>query len=149
TVDLGDSAVALLHAMVEDSWRRDLVRPRHHHLVGDGPEHAAVRSLRRAQDRPPYRRTPIIAITPDDPYEIGDLALQMLRERYRGWRGLRDPDTEIIHRLLGGDNPSQGEVLSIVLFDVAFHTELIRLGRRDARRWLRAHDGARFDDAPW
>ncbi len=149
-VDIGDTAVTLLHAMVEDSLRRDVRRLAqiNAHLVGGGPDVAAVRRLRRAKGRPPYRQVPCITIAPDDPYEIGDLAHQVFRDRYQGWRGLRDPDMEALYRLLGGDSPLQGELLSFVLFDELFHTELIRLGRRDARRWLHGNGGARFLSVP-
>ena len=146
TVDVGDTAVTLLHAMVEDSLRRDVARLAHvnAHMVGDGPAYAAIHELRDAQGKPPYRTVPFIAIAPDDPYEIGDLALQIFRSRYSGWRALRDPDLEIMHRLLGSDSPLQGEVLSFVLFDEVFHRELIARGRRDARAWLDEHSGEVF-----
>lgn len=140
-VDLGDTAVTLLHAMLDDSLRRDVRRlgEVNAHLVGDGPDHVAVRRQRTAQGRPPYRTVPYVAVAPDDPDEIGDVALDVFRRRYRGWRGVRDPDVEAIHRLLGGNSPLQGELLSFVLFDQEFHRELIALGRAAAKRWLAAH----------
>lgn len=140
--DLADAGVALLNAMIEDSLRDDLRRLEtvNAHLVGDGPGHAAVRRQRDAVGRPRYRRVPFIAVTPDDPAEIGRVAIEVFAARYRGLRGARDPDFEAMHRLAGGPSPLQGELLSYLLFDRDFHDELIRLGRRDARRWLDARD---------
>jgi NTE family protein len=148
-VDLGDTAVTLLQAMVEDSLRRDVRRLEriNAHLVGDDEEHAAVQRLRAARGRPPYRHVPHVTVAPDDPFEIGDLAIEVFRSRYRGWRALRDPDVEALHRLLGGDSPLQGELLSFVLFDDVFHRRLVEIGRRDARRVLAA-GGALFAPAP-
>jgi NTE family protein len=145
-VDLGDAAVTLLHAMVEDSLRRDVHRLARINtwLAEPGADPATVALLRGIAERPPYREVPFIVIAPDDPREIGDLARAVFDDRYGGWRALRDPDIEVMHRLLGGDSPLQGEILSFVLFDEVFHTELVALGRRDARRWLRANRGARF-----
>ncbi|HEX6256360.1 MAG TPA: patatin-like phospholipase family protein [Euzebyales bacterium] len=148
-VDLGDTAVTLLHAMVEDSLRRDVRRLARINtwLAATETDPATVALLRGVSGRPPYRDVPFIAIAPGDPYEIGDLARAVFHDRYGGWRALRDPDIEVMHRLLGGDSPLQGEVLSFVLFDEVFHAELVALGRRDARRWLRANDGAGFRTA--
>lgn len=137
-VDLGDTAVTLLQAMVEDSLRRDVHRLDriNAHLVGDDDEHAAVQRLRAARGRPAYRHVPYVAVAPEDPFEVGDIAMEVFRSRYRGWRALRDPDMEALHRLLGGDSPLQGELLSFVLFDEVYHERLVALGRRDARRVL-------------
>jgi hypothetical protein len=38
-----------------------------------------------------------------------------------------------------GRTRSRGELLSFLLFDHTFIEELMKLGRRDARRWLRRH----------
>jgi NTE family protein len=148
-VDLGDTAVALLHAMVEDSLRRDVHRLLRINgwLAEPGADAETVALLRGVAGRPPYREVPCIVIAPDDPWEIGDLARAVFDDRYGGWRALRDPDIEVMHRLLGGDSPLQGEILSFVLFDEVFHAELVALGRRDAQRWLRANDGAAFHTA--
>jgi NTE family protein len=48
--------------------------------------------------------------------------------------------------LLGGESPTHGELLSYLFFDTEFIEELIRMGARDARRWLRADPGP---DDPW
>ena len=70
----------------------------------------------------------------------------MFRDRYGGLKGLRSPDFPLLNRLLGGESPTHGELLSYLFFDREFIEELIRMGQRDARRWLRAGPGP---DDPW
>jgi len=68
-------------------------------------------------------------------------------DRYGGLRGLRAPDFQLITRLIGGESPTHGELLSLLFFDSAFTRELVRLGRDDASRWLaEMHDGG---EGPW
>ena len=69
------------------------------------------------------------------------------------WRGMRKADViapifgpallakrqPLLSRLLSGSARSRGELLSFMLYDEDFVAELIRLGRRDARRWLARH----------
>jgi NTE family protein len=63
----------------------------------------------------------------------------MFQERYGGLRGLRAPDYPLLSRLLAGSPRSRGELLSFLLYDEEFVAALVRLGRRDARRWLARH----------
>ena len=70
----------------------------------------------------------------------------MFRDRYGGLKGLRSPDFPLLNRLLGGESPTHGELLSYLFFDREFIEELIRMGQRDARRWLRVGPGP---DDPW
>ena len=65
----------------------------------------------------------------------------MFRDRYGGLKGLRSPDFPLLNRLLGGESPTHGELLSYLFFDREFIEELIRMGQRDARRWLRGGPG--------
>jgi NTE family protein len=69
----------------------------------------------------------------------------VFRDRYGGLKGLRAPDFPLLNRLLGGESPTHGELLSYLFFDPEFIEELIRMGQRDARRWLRAS----ADGDPW
>ena len=78
------------------------------------------------------------------PAAVAGLMLHMI---YGGWRGLRDLDYVVISRALGGRTRSRGELLSFLLFDPLFVSELISLGRRDAGRWLRRHPGFWCRDA--
>ena len=63
----------------------------------------------------------------------------MFERRYGGVRGIRDIDFVLLAALLGSRTRARGELLSFLLFDEQFIAELIRLGRRDAQRWLRRH----------
>ena len=70
----------------------------------------------------------------------------MFRSRYGGFKGLRSPDVRLLERLIGGESPQHGELLSYLFFDPEFIEELIRMGQQDARRWLEAPPG---EDDPW
>ena len=70
----------------------------------------------------------------------------MFRSRYGGWKGLRSPDFPLLNRLLGGESPTHGELLSYLFFDPEFIEELIEMGKRDAQRWLDTPPGP---DDPW
>jgi NTE family protein len=107
---------------------------------------AAARRYREARGKPPYRQIPYIFIAPAKHGAIGRLAGEVFRSRYGGWKGLRSPDFPFLNRLLGGDSPTHGELLSYLFFDPEFVEELIRMGQRDARRWLKAAPGP---DQPW
>ena len=110
----------------------------------DGGE--AGRRYREARGKPPYRRVPYIFIAPERRGAIGELATTVFRARYGGWKGLRSPDFPLLNRLLGGESPTHGELLSYLIFDPEFIEELIEMGRQDAKRWLDAPPGR---DDPW
>ena len=78
--------------------------------------------------------------------EAGVIAIFCGKLRYGGWKGLRSPDFPLLNRLLGGESPTHGELLSYLFFDPEFIEELIRMGQNDARRWLNAPPGP---DRPW
>ena len=99
---------------------------------------------RAARGKPPYRCVPYIFIAPEKRGAIGRLASEVFRDRYGGVKGLRSPDFPLLNRLLGGESPTHGELLSYLFFDREFIEDLIRMGQRDARRWLRAGP-----DDPW
>jgi NTE family protein len=63
--------------------------------------------------------------------------MEVFRSRYGGLKGLRSPDFPLLNRLLGGDSPTHGELLSYLFFDPEFIERLIAMGRQDAERWLR------------
>ncbi len=100
---------------------------------------AALR-YRSARGKAPYRRVPYIFIGPRRRNLIGELAMEVYRDRYRGRRrglaGRRRPDLMALGRLLGDTSPRSGELLSYLFFDPDFMEALIALGRQDARRWL-------------
>ncbi|MGI8574859.1 MAG: patatin-like phospholipase family protein [Egibacteraceae bacterium] len=142
-VDLGDGAVTLLNAMLEDCLRRDVrqLGEVNSFFADEQQEASASRRYRAALGKPAYRRVPFMVVAPPDPDEISRLAMDVYHANYHNLRGLLDPDFQLMHRLLGSDSPLQGELLSFLLFDADFIAELVRLGRRDARRWLREHPG--------
>ena len=138
-VDLGDAAVTLLNAMLEDSLREDLRRLGTLNEVLES-DREVVERWAQVRGRPEPRQIPYVAVAPGDDLEVGDLALEVYRRRYGGATGLlRDPDMQLIHRLTGSDSPLQGELLSYVLFDEEYFDRLVQMGRADARHWLDEH----------
>lgn len=97
------------------------------------------RAYRIARGHAPYRPISYALVSPRRRGEIGRLAEALFERRYGAWRGLRDIDFVVMARALGGRTGSRGELLSFLLFDSTFITELIGMGRRDAERWLRRH----------
>jgi NTE family protein len=107
----------------------------------------APRAYRLSRGHPPYKPIAYALVTPRRRGAIGRLAETIFESRFGGLRGVRDPDYAVISRMLGGRVRSRGELLSFLLFDPAFVTELIEMGRRDASRWLRRHPGFWCSDA--
>jgi NTE family protein len=105
------------------------------------------RAYRIARGHAPYRPVSYALVAPRRRGEIGRLAEAVFERRYGSLRGMRDLDYVIISRILGGRVRSRGELLSFLLFDPVFVTELIELGRRDATRWLKRHPGFWCKDA--
>lgn len=102
---------------------------------------------RESRSKRPYRTIPYMFVGPRTPSVIGALASETFRECYGGVRALRSPDFALLHRLLGGAGPMEGELLSLLYFDPPFIERLVDLGASDARAWLDAPDGA--PEAPW
>ena len=97
------------------------------------------RAYRLARGHAPYRPISYALVSPRRRGEIGRLAESVFSRRYGGLRALRDLDYIVISRALGAGTRSRGELLSFLLFDPVFVSELIAMGRRDATRWLRRH----------
>jgi NTE family protein len=97
------------------------------------------RAYRLSRGHAPYRPISYALVSPQRRGEIGRLAETVLKRRYGGLRGLRDLDFLLMAHGLGSHTRARGELLSFLLFDEAFIGELLRLGARDARRWLRRH----------
>ncbi len=113
---------------------------------GAGRASAAAVRYRKARGKNPYRVVPYIFVAPEKRGSIGRLASEVFYDRYGGLKGLRSPDFPFLNRLLGGESPTHGELLSYLFFDKEFIEELVRMGRNDARRWLRSDPGP---DNPW
>jgi NTE family protein len=107
----------------------------------------AARAYRTARGHRPYRAISYALVAPRRRGEIGRLAEEVFERRYGGLRGLRDLDYAVMSRALGGRARSRGELLSFLLFDPVFVSELIEMGRKDAQRWLRRHPGFWCRDA--
>jgi NTE family protein len=97
------------------------------------------RSYRLSRGHEPYRPISYALVSPRRHGEIGRIAQQVFQRRYGGFGSLRDMDYTVISRILGSGSQARGELLSFLLFDQEFTTELIELGRRDAQRWLKRH----------
>lgn len=140
--DFGDGALHVLQGMLVDPLIEDLRMLGNVNLFfGDGDEASAASAYRAARGKPPYRTVPYIFVGPERRGEIGELAIEVFRDRYGGMKGIRSPDFPLLSRLLGGESPTHGELLSYLFFDTVFIEELIAMGRRDARRWLDAPPG--------
>jgi NTE family protein len=99
----------------------------------------STRAYRIARGQVPYRPISYALVSPRRSGQIGRLAEAVFERRYGGLRAARDIDFALIAAALGGRTRARGELLSFLLFDESFIAELIKLGRRDANRWLRRH----------
>ena len=145
--DFGDGALHALHGALVDPLGEDMrMLGNVNEFFAGGDDAQAATRYREARGKPPYRRVPYIFVAPRRRGIIGDIASEVFRTRYGGLKGLRSPDFPLLNRLLGGDSPAHGELLSYLLFDQEFIEALIDLGRDDAEHWLNAPPGA---DEPW
>lgn len=90
---------------------------------------------------------PYIFIAPSDRLEIGRLARDVYKRRYSSIRGLaRDSNLALLGRAVNAERSAvHGELLSYLFLAREFIDELIKLGERDAERWL----GAKHDTGIW
>jgi len=140
--DFGDGALHVLQGMLVDPLIEDLRMLGNVNLFfADGAGAKAAVDYRAVRGKPPYRTVPYVFVGPERRGAVGELAAEVFRDRYGGLKGVRSPDFPLLSRLLGGDSPTHGELLSYLLFDEVFIAELIDMGRRDARRWLEAAPG--------
>lgn len=143
--DFGDGALQVLQGMLVDPLVEDMRMLGNVNLFfGDTERAPGATRYRRARGKPPYRLVPYAFVAPDRPGAIGELASEVFRSRYGGLKGLRSPDFPLLNRLLGGESPTHGELLSYLFFDPEFVEELIRMGREDAERWLGGRAGEGF-----
>jgi NTE family protein len=137
----------LVDRVIEDLRRMTAINSFFVEDASGGPSPAA-RAYRVARGRAPYKRIAYALISPERRGALGDLAEEVFRQRYGGWRGLRSPDFLLLARLLGGGRArARGELLSFLLFDETYVAELLAAGRADARRWLKQHPGFWSTDA--
>jgi len=145
--DFGDGALHALHGTLVDPLGEDMrMLGNVNEFFANGEEAPGAKRYREARGKPPYRSVPYMFVAPRRRGIIGDIATEVFRTRYGGLKGLRSPDFPLLNRLLGGDSPVHGELLSYLLFDQEFIEALIDLGRADAEHWLNAPPGV---DEPW
>ncbi|MEV4423071.1 patatin-like phospholipase family protein, partial [Patulibacter sp. NPDC049589] len=90
------------------------------------PAARASKKYRSARGKPAYRKIEYALVSPRHRGELGELADEVFDRRYRGWRGLLNPDLPLFSRLLGnGRTPARGELLSFLLFDDLYFDLLI------------------------
>jgi NTE family protein len=157
--DFGDGALHVLQGMLVDPLVEDMRILGNINMFFAGRENGAgssrkpaadgsvaARRYRKARGKPPYRCVPYIFVAPARRGAIGELAHEVFRDRYGGLKGIRSPDFRLLNRLIGGESPTHGELLSYLFFDPEFIEELIKMGQGDARRWLNSAPGP---EDPW
>jgi NTE family protein len=142
--DALDGATQLIQAVLVDPLVNDVhTLAAVNELLADDTQ-AKVRAHEKRTGR---RSVAYMLIAPEDPFEIGRIAREVYRERYRSPLGLiRSTNLSGLGRLLNtAKDASHGELLSYLFFDDEFILRLIELGRRDAERWLNEqHDRGRW-----
>jgi NTE family protein len=145
--DFGTSALHLLQGALADPLVEDMRKLGEINSFYTGAQATPGAARERgANGRPNYRRIPYIFVAPRRADAIAKLASKIFHERYGGLKALRSPDLAGLSRLLGGESPTHGELLSYLLFDPEFIQAMIKMGRADARAWLQAPPGP---DEPW
>ena len=131
--DFADGGLQLLHATLVDPLVHDIQS-----LAKRNELLAQVRSDHSSETTSaPYRLLPYIFVAPGPENDFGKIASEIYKRHYRlPRRGLRSLDLTVLGRLVDGDDPMHGELLSYLFFAPEFLEELISLGREDARRYL-------------
>jgi NTE family protein len=127
--DVDDALVMLLDAAFGDRMVEDLrTLTKVNQLVaagGAGSDSGRRRSV-----------VPHLFAGPPERATLSRLAAEVYRDRFTGLRGklraLREPDLPMLARVLGGDGPRRGDVLSYLLFDPEFIERAIALGEQHA-----------------
>jgi NTE family protein len=142
--DAIDGATQLIQAVLVDPLINDVhTLATVNELLADDTD----AKVRAHETRTGRRRVPYMLIAPEDPLEIGRIAHEVYRDRYRSPLGLlRSTNLSALgHLINAAKDASHGELLSYLLFDEEFILRLIELGRRDAERWLgEQHDRGRW-----
>lgn len=146
---LRDAAVNLLHGALLDTLVEDLrALGNINAFFADGDPGA--QRYRHARAKRPYRQVPFMFVGPRRRDTISALAAEIFHDRFGGLRAFRSPEFALLHRLLGGDGPTDGDLLSYLFFEPDFLEALIALGAADARAWLARYHGDDGDPGgPW
>jgi len=81
----------------------------------------------------PARLIPRLFVGPKTRHEVGELAAKVYGERYQGRHVVNEFDFRALHALVGTREKGNGDLLSYVFFDKAFHEAAIQLGIHYAR----------------
>ena len=136
TPDVLEGAAQLIQAVLVDPLVNDVATLATQNQIVEGGTNV-----------PDRRLIPYIFVAPRDADVIGRTAARVFNRHYAPAPALlRAPDTAVLGRLVdGGRDAMHGELLSYLFFAPEFAAELLRLGRRDAERWL----DQTHDDGPW
>jgi NTE family protein len=134
--DVDDALVQIMDATLVDRMVEDLRNlARLNDLVGQGAQLTSGR---------PLKVVPWMFFGPAERGTVGALAAATMQRWFSGpaatWRALRHPDLPVLGRLLGGDGPRRGDLMSYLLFDRDFVDAAIEQGRRDATDVLAGSD---------
>ena len=143
--DFGAGVGHLLEGMLVDPLVEDMRLLGAINAFHTEPGQDGLQLYRTVRGKPPYRKVPYVCVGTAARGEIGVAAAEMFRSRFSGLKALRAPDLKLMSRIIGGESPTHGDVLSLLFFDPEFARELIRMGETDARRWL----DDTHDDGPW
>ncbi len=133
-------AAQLLHAVLVDPLVNDVETL--------AAENRLLEKVRGEGAAAPDRHViPYVFVAPREPDAIGAVAARVFKRHYGSARTLLcSPDLALLGRLVAGASDAQhGELLSYFFFAPELAGELLRLGRRDAERWL----AEEHDDGPW
>jgi len=140
---LADVTANVLDGLLVDQVAADLHRlasVNEFFVDGGGGVSRSARAYRESRGRKPYKKIAYALVAPERRGALGRIAERVFQERYTGLRGLLAPDYPLVSRLLGGGHTrSRGELLSFLLFDEHYVSELLDAGARDAQRWLDRH----------
>jgi NTE family protein len=131
--DVDDTIVRLIDAALVDR------------MVEDVRTLAKVNALVAAGGGTGHKVVPYLFAGPAQRGSVGELAAEVFEQHRRG-RGLRDSELRVLGRLLIGDGPRRGDLLSFLYFDREFMEASIELGQRDAHKLL---DEVGPGELPW
>jgi NTE family protein len=129
--DVDDTIVRLIDAALVDR------------MVEDLRTLAKINALVESGGQTGHKVVPYLFAGPAERGTLGRLAAQIF-ERRRRLRGLRQAELRVLGRLLIGDGPRRGDLLSYLFFDHEFIEASIELGQRDAAALLGGDAGL-----PW
>jgi NTE family protein len=142
--DALDGATQLIQAVLVDPLVNDVhTLATVNELLADDSEE----KTRAHERRTGRRRVPYMLIAPKDPLEIGRIAMDVYKSRYRSPLAFaHSPNVSALgHLVNAASSETHGELLSYLLFAEGFANRLMKLGKEDARRWLASdHDDGRW-----